>query len=112
MDIFKQLETYKGETTNPAAKGYCGPIDVRQIPDPTPVALKFTEAVIDATGFPFVLDYNDPATPIGASSQFQYTQSGPNGELRVSSATAFLNETVMTPDGRGVKGRKLRVLFN
>lgn len=112
LEIYKQLETYHGETNNPGARGFHGPIDVRQVPDPTQVALKFTEAVIDATGYPFVLDYNDPNTPIGVSSQFQYTQNGPDGKLRVSSATAFLNETVMTPDGRGVKGRKLRVLFD
>ena len=41
------------------------------------------------------------------------TQSAPDGTLRVSSGpTAFLNESVMTPEGVGVDGRKLRVLFN
>jgi choline dehydrogenase-like flavoprotein len=58
-----------------------------------------------------VLDYNNPQTPIGASSMLQNTQSGPDGKLRVSSATAFLNENVMTPEGCGVNGRKLRVFF-
>ena len=65
-----------------------------------------------ALNIPVVVDYNDPTTPIGSSSQFQYTQKGCNGALRVSSATAFLNEKVMTPNGRGVKGRKLLVKFN
>ncbi len=67
--------------------------------------------MISATGFPFVLDYNDPKTPIGVSSQLQCTQSGQDGIYRASSATAFLNESVMTPSGHGVHGRKLRVLF-
>lgn len=110
--IYKKLEKYNGETTNPATRGYRGPIDIRQDPDPTEVALKFTQATIAATGQPFVLDYNDPQTPIGVSSQLQYTQKGRNGRLRVSSATAFLNKSVMTKKGKGVGGRKLRVNFN
>lgn len=110
-DTYRSLETYHGTTTNPAARGFTGPLSVRQNPEPTTVSQVFTEAIMDATGVPFVLDYNDPSTPIGASSQVQYTQS-PDGVLRVSSATAFLSEEVMTPSGRGVNGRKLRVLFN
>jgi choline dehydrogenase-like flavoprotein len=110
-NIYKNLETYMGQTTNPAVRGTNGPINVRQVPNPTVVAQKFTQAVTNATGFPNVLDYNDPNTPIGPSSQLQYTQSGPNGVFRVSSATAFLNSSVVTPDGQGVNGRKLQILF-
>jgi choline dehydrogenase-like flavoprotein len=112
LKIYKKLEDYHGKTTNPGARGFHGPIDVRQVPDPSKVSLTFTQAVMNATGFPFVLDYNDPNTPIGVSSQFQYTQKGRNGRLRVSSATAFLNKKVMTPDGFGINGRRLRVLFD
>jgi choline dehydrogenase-like flavoprotein len=112
LGIYKKLETYNGETPNPAARGYHGPIDVRQVQDPIPVAIKFTEATIAATDFPFVFDYNDPQTPIGVSAQFQYTQNGPDGEFRVSSVNAFLNEKVVTLNGRGINGRKLRILFN
>lgn len=111
LNIYKELETYSGQTTNPGARGFKGPITVRQPQHPTQVALKFTEAITDATGLPFVLDYNDPNTPTGPSSQIQYTQSLPDGNLRVSSATAFLNHTVMTPEGLGVGGRKLQVFF-
>lgn len=111
---FKELENYDGKTTNPKTRGHHGPINVRQVPlrDTSQTAIKFSEAMIFGTGFPFVLDYNDPKTPIGVSPQFQYTQKGPNGELRVSSATAFLNKKVMTSGGHGVNGRKLRVLFD
>lgn len=109
---FKRLETYIGQTTNPAFRGEHGPVTVRQIPNPSTVSQKFTQAEIFATGFPFVLDYNDPTTPIGVSSQFQYTQKGKEGQFRVSSATAFLNKKVVTPEGHGVHGRKLRILFN
>lgn len=109
--LYKELEDYNGETTNPLARGYHGPLNIFQVPNPTRVSQTFTEGVMNATGLPFVLDYNDPLTPIGVSSQFQYTLKGSKGQLRVSSATAFLNRKVMTSSGFGVNGRKLRVLF-
>lgn len=110
-NIYKRLENYHGKTNNPAARGFSGPVNVRQV-RANNVGKTFNQAVINATGFPFVLDYNDPKTPIGSSDQYQNTQEGINGRLRVSSATAFLNKNIMTPDGHGVHGRKLRVLFN
>jgi choline dehydrogenase-like flavoprotein len=109
--IYKQLEHYFGKTTNPQARGYNGPLSVRQPQNPTNVSKKFTQAIIEATGLPFVLDYNNPDTPIGASTQLQYTQT-PDGTFRVSSAVAFLNDQVMTPEGVGVNGRKLRLFFD
>ena len=111
-EVYKELENYHGKTHNPDARGHHGPLSIRQVLNPSKVADVFTKAEIRATGFPFVLDYNDPKTPIGTSSQLQYTQSGHDRKYRVSSATAFLNEEVMTPKGHGVNGRKLRVLFN
>lgn len=110
FSIYKKLETYQGKTNNPRFRGRHGPLNILQVPKTT-VAKKFTRAVVKATGFPTVLDYNDPKTPIGPSPQFQETQKGPDGELRVSSMTAFLNKKVMTPDGQGVDGRKLCVFF-
>lgn len=112
LNTYKSLENYHGQTTDPSARGYHGPLSVRQNPVPNQISQTFTNAIISGTGFPFVLDYNDPDTPIGPSLQMQYTQSGPDGRLRVSSATAFLNNKVMTPNGFGINGRKLRVLFN
>lgn len=110
-EVYKGLEDYHGKTTDPEARGFNGPIYIRQIPNPSGVSKKFTKAVIRATGFPFVLDYNDPKTPIGVSPQLQIAERGFNGKYRVSSATAFLNKKVMTQKGYGVNGRKLRVLF-
>lgn len=109
--VYKRLEKYNGETNNPIFRGYHGPLNVFQVPNPTKVSQTFTQAIINATGLPFVLDYNDPLTPIGVSSQLQYT-SKRKGQIRVSSAVAFLNDQVMTPRGFGVNGRKLRVHFN
>ena len=112
LDTYKELEHYHGETTDPAARGFHGPLSVRQNLFPTQVSHTFTNALITGTGVPFALDYNDPNTPIGASLQMQYTQSGKDGKYRVSGATAFLNKKVMTRDGFGIRGRNLRVLFN
>lgn len=109
--IYQKLESYHGRTPNPAARGYHGPVTVRQVAHPSKISKTFSKATIEGTGFPFVLDYNNPDTPIGVSPQLQYTQKGPKGALRVSSATAFLNKKVMTSAGFGVNARKLRVLF-
>lgn len=110
MAIYKGLEKYHGKTTNPAARGYHGPLTVRQDPV-SKLAEVFTLAEIAATDTPFVLDYNDPKTPIGVSSQFQLTRKGAHSFYRVSSATAFLNHHVMDSHGKGVNGRKLQVYF-
>ena len=105
LKIYKRLERYHGVTNNPQARGHFGPIRVRSAPA-TGVADVFTAAVILGTGQPFVLDYNNPNTPIGVSANVQLTQRGKNGRYRVSSATAFLNERVVKQ-----KGRKLKILF-
>lgn len=112
LQIYKDLEKYRGTTTNPATRGFTGPLKVLQDPSPSQIAQKFTQAIINATGTPFVVDYNDPNTPIGASSQVQATHSGPDGVFRVSSINAFLNDQVVKPNGHGVHGRNLQVLFN
>jgi choline dehydrogenase-like flavoprotein len=112
LGIYKGLERYRGKTPNPSSRGFHGPIVVRQDPHPTGVSKVFTQAWIEATGLPFVEDFNNPDTPVGISSRNQYTQRGHHGNLRVSSVTAFLDEEVMTPSGHGKDGRKLRVHFN
>jgi choline dehydrogenase len=107
---FKQLEQYNGETNNPGAHGYSGRIHIRQAPsNPTRMAEKWVSAVEAATGYPEILDYNDPRTPLGPFTRWQLFQK-PDGR-RESASTAFLSSNVMTPRGYGVNGRKLRVLF-
>ncbi|QKI82556.1 GMC family oxidoreductase [Kroppenstedtia eburnea] len=107
---FKKLEKYNGNTHNLKVHGFNGKIDIRQTPkEPTAMAEKLVLAIEQATGFEEILDYNDPATPIGPFTRWQLYQK-PNGR-RVSSSTAFLSSDIMTPEGRGVNGRKLKVLF-
>ncbi|CAM2886300.1 Alcohol dehydrogenase [acceptor] [Legionella steigerwaltii] len=112
LNTYIELEKYTGQTTNPAARGFNGPLPIRQEANSTQVSVKLTQAIMNATGVGFVLDYNDPNTPIGASTQLQYTQMGADGPLRASSAIAFLNNNVMDQNGNGMNGRQLRVLFN
>ena len=108
--IFKQLEKYNGETSDPLVHGYHGRVDIRQAPvQPTAMADKLVSAIERATGFQEILDYNDPDTPIGPFTRWQLYQQ-PNGN-RESSSTAFLSRDVITTNGRGVNGRKLRVFF-
>jgi len=111
MNIYKELEHYRGKTTNRGIHGYNGPLEVIQNPN-SQLAKVFTQAVVNGTGTPFVYDYNDPNTPIGASSQIQLTRSGEEGYYRVSSVSAFLNENVVNSKGKGVDGRKLQIFLN
>lgn len=107
---FARLENYQGVTKNPQVHGTKGPLHIRQAPArPTTMAQKLVSAVQQATGFQEIVDYNDPNTPMGPFTRWQLFQK-PSGQ-RVSSSTAFLSAKVMTPDGRGVNGRKLRVLY-
>lgn len=109
INNFKELEKYNGETNNPNVHGYNGRTNIRMVPEVVPrMTKKFVSAIEGATGFPEILDYNDPSTPIGPFAKWQVYQK-PNGQ-RESSSTAFLSDDVMTPDGFGVGGRKLRVL--
>lgn len=108
---FKQLEDYHGKTNNPVIHGFSGRLNIRQTPvKPPRVTKKLVSAIEEATGFPRILDYNDPRTPLGPFNRWQLYQKG-NGQ-RESSSTAFLSSDIMTPDGIGVNGRKLRVFYN
>lgn len=110
IERFKSMEKYNGETNNPDVHGFDGRIDIRQAPvNPTAMAEKLVCAIKQATGFKEILDYNNPNTPLGPFTRWQLFQN-PNGQ-RKSSSAAFLSSDIMTPDGYGVNGRKLRVFF-
>src|SRR4051812_33954754 len=107
---FKMLEDFHGETNDPEFHGFNGRLNIRQAPDiPPRVTEKFVQAMELATGFKRIVDYNDPRTPLGPFTQWQLFQKM-NG-LRESSSTAFLSSDIMTSEGYGVNGRKLRVLY-
>ncbi|MBO9599710.1 MAG: GMC family oxidoreductase [Cohnella sp.] len=107
---FKKLERYNGRTNRPRFRGYRGRIDIRQAPaHPTAMAEKLAAAIEQATGYPTILDYNDPRTPLGPFTRWQLYQN-PDG-TRESSSSAFLSPDTVRSNGRGVNNRKLRVMY-
>jgi len=115
LATFNALENYIGLTITPGARGENGPVTVLQ----TPTISQMTANVIlpaslaafsGIPGMTVVDDYNDPSVENCIDPRAQWLID-PTGTKRVSSATAFLNESVMTPDGRGVNGHNLRVVF-
>lgn len=112
LETFNELESYQGLTITPGARGVDGAVNVLQ----TPTVSQVTSQVLlpaSQAAFPFlptVLDYNDPTVKNCIAPRSQWFID-PTGTKRVSSATAFLNETVMTPEGQGVNKHKLSMLF-
>lgn len=107
-DAYNKLETYHGISTT--TRGTNGPLSILQTPvNPTNMNTKIVNALAATTGYPEILDYNDPATPIGPFTRWQLTQRPDT--IRVSSSNAFLDSSVMDPKGHGVCCRKLQVVF-
>ncbi len=113
LATFKALENYQGLTITPGARGDNGPLSVLQTPTVSDIT---TNVLLPATlaafpGIPFVTDYNDPSVENCIDPRAQWFID-PTGTKRASSATAYLNSTVMTPEGQGVNGHKLFMLFD
>lgn len=112
LATFNALENYQGLTITPGARGNNGAVNVLQ----TPTVSQVTSQVLlpaSQAAFPFlptVVDYNDPSVENCIDPRAQWFID-PTQTKRVSSATAYLNSTVMTPEGQGVNGHKLFMLF-
>jgi choline dehydrogenase len=113
LATFNALENYQGLTITPDARGSNGAVNVLQTPTLSQVTasvlLPATQAAFP--GIPTVVDYNDPSVQNCLDPRAQWFID-PTTSKRVSSATAFLNSTVMTPEGQGVNGHKLFMLFD
>lgn len=112
LATFDELENYQGLTITPGARGTNGPVNVLQTPTVSQMTANVLLPASQAAfpGIPTVLDYNDPSVENCIDPRAQWLID-PTGTRRVSSATAFLNSEVMTPEGYGVNGHKLRVMF-
>lgn len=116
LKSFKAIENYEGLTITPGARGTKGPVHILQTPT---ISQLTTNVLLPATvaafpGIPTVptmVDYNDPSVENCIDPRTQWLIDS-TGNKRVSSATAFLNSDVMTPDGFGVNGHTLRVIFD
>lgn len=113
LETFHELENYQGLTITPGARGTDGPVNILQTPTvsqiTTQVLLPSCQAAFP--GIPTVVDYNDPTVENCIATRSQWFID-PTGTTRVSSATAFLDETVMTPEGQGVNGHSLFMIYN
>lgn len=113
LATFTTLENYQGLTITPGARGNNGPVNVLQTPTvsqlTTNILLPASQAAFP--NIPLVVDYNDPSIENCLDTRTQWLIDS-TGTKRVSSATAFLNSTVMTPNGRGVNGHTLQVIFD
>lgn len=113
LATFAALESYQGLTITTGARGVAGPVNVLQTPTVSQVTSQVLLPAAQAAfpGIPVVNDYNDPSVSNCIDPRSQWFID-PAGTKRVSSATAYLNSSVMTPDGQGVNGHKLFMLFN
>jgi choline dehydrogenase len=113
LATFRALENYQGLTITPGARGNNGAVNVLQTPTISQVTsnvlLPATQAAFP--GIPTVVDYNDPSVENCIAPRSQWFID-PTGTKRVSSATAYLNSSIMTPEGQGVNGHKLFMLFD
>ncbi len=113
LATFNALENYQGLTITPGARGTSGPLSVLQTPTLSQIT---TDVLLPAAlaafpGIPLVEDYNDPSVENCIDLRTQWFID-PTGSKRASSATAYLNSSVMTPEGQGVNGHKLFMLFD
>lgn len=89
-----------------------GNINITNNPPASPLGKKFAQATIKAAEVPCLVNYNNPQTPIGVSTQMQSAHRGENGFYRVSGVNAYLNHSVMHSNGCGANGHKLHIHFN
>lgn len=113
LATFNALENYQGITFTPGVRGVNGPVNILQTPTVSQITSQVLLPASQAAfpGIPTVEDYNDPSVENCIDPRAQWFID-PTGTKRVSSATAYLNSTVMTPEGQGVNGHKLFMLFN
>jgi choline dehydrogenase len=113
LATFNALESYKGLTITPGARGSNGPLSVLQTPTISDITTNVLVPAAQAAfpGIPVVDDYNDPSVENCIAPRSQWFID-PTGTMRASSATAYLDSSVMTPDGQGVNGHKLFMLFD
>lgn len=113
LQTFNDLENYQGLTITPGARGTNGSVNVLQTPTISQVTANVLLPASQAAfpWLPVVTDYNDPSVENCIAPRSQWFID-PTGTQRVSSATAYLDSSVMTPEGQGVNGHKLFMLFD
>ncbi|HRD56168.1 MAG TPA: GMC family oxidoreductase [Parachlamydiaceae bacterium] len=113
LATFRQLESFSGLTITPGERGTQGLVHIQQTPTISQVTSQVLLPASQAAfpGIPTVVDYNDPSVENCIDPRAQWFIDS-TGTKRVSSATAYLNDQVMTKEGQGINGHKLCMLFN
>lgn len=112
LPVMKAVETYTpdGTVANPAQRGSNGPIFITQN---VPVDQdSYPQAISVATHAPLVADYNDPTTGNTSVSTYQQFVTPGADSHRSFSSNAYLPASVVTPKGKGVGKRQLRIISN
>ena len=113
-----QNETYTGSTQSPSQRGTNGPLFIRQsvFPPTGTIANLLANALNVTTGIPIIEDYNVAISEsISVKGQYNQKEISPNTFIRQSSATAYLNNNIVTPgsdikiDSYGIGHRKLHI---
>ncbi len=109
LPVMKFMEGYTpmGTTVDTSERGTTGPLRITQDDYSAIPGNGFNMALSTASNTPIVEDYN--ATNTGISSNQLYITPPPGSE-RSWSYNAFLPDTVVTDQGFGVDGRKLRIV--
>lgn len=113
LPLMKALEKYTPDDTiaDPTQRGFFGPISVTQNP---PIDDdEFAIAIADVTGSPIVSDYNNALlSNVCTGAVQQFVTAGSNSRRSFSAYDFTPIDEVMDEKGRGLNGRKLRVMGN
>lgn len=107
LPFMKFIETFHGTSTQPNDRGFNGPLQVTQTtPLIEPGDFFFVDAASAVLGAPILPDYNVPDgnTLVGVAQSYNTPDFN-----RRSFAFDFLPRTILSADGKGLNGRKLRV---
>ena len=107
-DTFKEMENFHGTIAN-NIHGTNGRMVTRLSHPNCSIIPAVRQAFLSArpVGAVPILDYNDPATPVGYDFSWQYYQFP--DQTRGSTARAWLGSDVINSNGKGVHGRRLTV---
>ena len=113
LPLMKALERYTPDDTvaDPTQRGFCGPISVTQN---RPIDTdEFAIAIANVTGAPIVSDYNNALlSNVSTGAVQQFVTAGENNRRSFSAYDFTPIGEVIDNKGRGLNGRKLRVMGN
>ncbi len=111
IPYMKAIERFVARGISPDInqRGFAGPLTITQAVEPEWVTSFPIAKGIDNAGTKFIPDFNvSPQGDVGYSSNQEF-KTEDSCATRTFASQAFLPPSVVTPDGHGVNGRKLRI---